>query len=73
MRSTLGPTQKPCPQWKVATTKGELGTGLGLGVVRSVVEEHRGRIEVESEPGVGATFHVWLPLMNGNAQGSAPV
>jgi signal transduction histidine kinase len=46
------------------TTKGDLGTGLGLGVVRRVVEEHRGRLSIESEPGEGTTFSVWLPLMD---------
>ncbi len=45
------------------TTKGELGTGLGLGVVRRVVEEHHGRLSVESEPGVGTLFTVSLPVM----------
>jgi signal transduction histidine kinase len=54
------------------TTKGQLGTGLGLGVVRSVVEEHRGRLSVESEPGVGTTFCIWLPLMKGDVQSLPP-
>jgi len=42
------------------TTKSE-GLGLGLYITRSIVEEHRGRIEVESLFGEGATFIVWLP------------
>lgn len=42
------------------TTKAE-GTGLGLAIVSKIVDEHRGRIFVESKPGEGASFHVWLP------------
>jgi PAS domain S-box-containing protein len=42
------------------TTKSE-GLGLGLYITRNIVEEHRGRIEVESLFGEGATFTVWLP------------
>jgi signal transduction histidine kinase len=42
------------------TTKPE-GTGLGLAIVAKIVDEHRGRIFVESGPGSGATFRIWLP------------
>jgi len=40
--------------------------GLGIGMFQSkmIVEAHKGRIEVESEPGKGATFRVLLPLPN---------
>jgi two-component system NtrC family sensor kinase len=37
------------------------GTGLGLVVVRQVIREHHGEIEVESEPGGGALFRITLP------------
>jgi len=43
------------------TTKGAQGTGLGLSMAVSVVKNHRGRIELESEPGEGSCFTVFLP------------
>jgi two-component system, NtrC family, sensor kinase len=39
------------------------GTGLGLSITRSVVAEHGGRIDVQSEPGAGTTVTVILPAM----------
>jgi signal transduction histidine kinase len=38
------------------------GSGLGLTICRALVEQHRGRIWVESEPGHGAQFHFELPI-----------
>ena len=38
------------------------GTGLGLAIVQSVVSDHGGRISVESETGIGTSFHIDLPL-----------
>jgi signal transduction histidine kinase/ActR/RegA family two-component response regulator/PAS domain-containing protein len=43
------------------TTKPVQGTGLGLSVAYGIITRHRGRIEVESEPGRGSVFSVWLP------------
>jgi len=44
------------------TKKAGEGTGLGLSIVHHIVTEHRGFIEVTSEPGCGATFHIYLPI-----------
>jgi signal transduction histidine kinase len=43
------------------TTKGGAGTGLGLLTTRKIVQEHGGRIDVESTPGSGSTFRIRLP------------
>ncbi|HEX2922783.1 MAG TPA: histidine kinase N-terminal 7TM domain-containing protein [Chloroflexota bacterium] len=37
------------------------GCGLGLSVVQSIVEDHHGYLDLQSEVGVGTTFHVYLP------------
>jgi PAS domain S-box-containing protein len=39
------------------------GTGLGLSMVFGCIQNHGGVIEVESEPGAGTSFHIYLPLI----------
>lgn len=38
------------------------GSGIGLALVKQIVEAHHGNVQVESEPGRGSTFSLWLPL-----------
>jgi len=45
---------------------------LGLTLVRRIVEAHQGRITVESAPGRGARFTIFLPVEPSEAGGAAP-
>jgi signal transduction histidine kinase len=47
------------------TTKGDEGTGLGLAVTKKIIEDHGGRIEVQSTPGQGTVFSIKLHLETG--------
>jgi signal transduction histidine kinase len=44
-------------------TRSAGGTGLGLSICKSIVEAHKGRIEVSSDPGMGTIFTIFLPIL----------
>ncbi len=46
-------------------TRQVIGTGLGLALVKGLIEAHRGSVKVESQVGVGSTFRVFLPIVPG--------
>ena len=50
----------------VAESRAQGGTGLGLALVKHILNRHRGRLTIESAPGKGATFTVRLPLARRN-------
>jgi two-component system phosphate regulon sensor histidine kinase PhoR len=47
----------------VAESRAQGGTGLGLALVKHILNRHRGRLTIDSTPGVGATFTVHLPTV----------
>ena len=66
---TIADTGKGIPEDMMDTifepfvsTKGSKGTGLGLPVMKKIVEEHGGRVELDSKVGEGTTFKITLPM-----------
>jgi two-component system, OmpR family, phosphate regulon sensor histidine kinase PhoR len=54
----------------VVDSRAQGGTGLGLALVKHILNRHRGRLTIESIPGAGATFTVELPLATRPIPGS---
>jgi signal transduction histidine kinase len=52
---------------EAALESGSPGTGLGLAICKEIMERHQGKIEVESGPGRGASFTIWLPAVKKTA------
>ncbi|MDM8535415.1 response regulator [Desulfobacterales bacterium HSG17] len=49
------------------------GTGLGLAVVHGIIKAHNGTMNVESSPGKGSSFYVWLPSVKGSTAEKAVI
>lgn len=49
------------------------GTGLGLAIVKHIVSRHQGRLTIESKPGDGSTFTVFLPVAPGETTAKSPI
>jgi signal transduction histidine kinase len=52
---------KPFSKISTKGTSGEQCTGLGLAIVHKIIESHKGKINVESKPGIGTKFIISLP------------
>ena len=62
MKGTLKNRLLPPPHLRFDTRVPQQGVGLGLYIVRSIVEAHGGDIRLSSHPGNGTTFEILLPL-----------
>ena len=68
MEIQMSDTGKGIPKNKIKNvfdpffTSKTSGPGLGLTFALKIIQDHRGTISVESEPGVGATFTIRLPM-----------
>jgi two-component system OmpR family sensor kinase len=49
------------------------GAGLGLAIVSAITQAHGGRTEVQTEPGAGSTFRIWIPRTGPPSNGATPV
>lgn len=58
--------------YRADKSRNEKGLGLGLSLVKAVVQAHRGTVEVDSEPGRGSTFSIALPARQEGRDESAP-
>jgi two-component system, NtrC family, sensor kinase len=47
------------------TKRDKKGTGLGLSITNMIINNHKGTLTVESEPGKGTTFKIFLPIIGG--------
>jgi len=63
---------RPFVQAEAGTARRYGGTGLGLSICRKLAAMMGGDVSVESEPGKGSTFKVWLPLPAADAQEDQP-
>ncbi len=61
-----------CERFYRADTSGQIpGTGLGMSIVKEIVELHGGQLEIASQPGAGTTVTIWLPGAAAGAAGAA--
>ncbi|MCU7497008.1 MAG: PAS domain S-box protein [Ignavibacteria bacterium] len=65
-KEDLGKLFRVDSKFTLEGTKGEKGSGLGLSIVREIIEKHGGEIHVESEFGKGSEFHFTLPAAAAN-------
>jgi signal transduction histidine kinase len=62
---TPAETARVCERFFRADTSGKIpGTGLGMSIVKEIMELHGGRVEIASEPGAGTEVTLWLPALD---------
>ena len=59
-----------CERFYRADASGSIpGTGLGMSIVKEIIELHGGAVQIESTLGVGTTVTLWMSAVNANANG----
>ena len=58
----MSPEQRVRVLGSLLSTTKQKGTGLGVAIVRRVVETHRGKLKIRSQPGQGTTMSITLPV-----------
>lgn len=58
--------------YRVDRARSDGGAGLGLAIARWIADEHRGRLDVQSQPGEGSDFSLWLPAVPAPGLPGAP-
>jgi two-component system sensor histidine kinase GlrK len=71
--SDTGPGIAPADQARIFTPDVHQGMGLGLGIARELIAAHNGRLELESTPGLGSHFTLWLPAARTDAHAALPI
>jgi len=59
--------------WRADTSGKIPGTGLGMAIIKEILQHHGGHVEVSSQPGAGTTITLWLPSVSSGFSNEMPI